>query len=68
MTQLRWQQSAPTHCDVCRKPLSKYFVDGRTRVGRWAIMCSLCHTAHGVGLGTGNGQKYDLTTLIKTEG
>lgn len=63
-----WSSTVPTHCDICEKPLSKFFVDGRLRQGSWAIMCSLCHTVHGAGLGTGNGQKYDLETLIKTEG
>lgn len=31
--------------------------DGRTKSGPWAHMCGECFAKHGVGLGTGVGQK-----------
>lgn len=35
----RWLHTAPTHCEICKKPLKEYFVDGKTVWGPWAIMC-----------------------------
>lgn len=35
-------------------------VDGKTKFGPWAYMCGEHHELHGVGLGTGRGQR--LTT------
>jgi hypothetical protein len=32
--------------------------DGRTKRGPWAAMCESCFVTHGVGLGTGLGQRY----------
>lgn len=55
----RWMGPAPTHCDVCCKPISKTFIDGKTVYGPWANMCCECHNKIGVGLGTGKGQKYE---------
>lgn len=50
----------PSICDVCGGSIGKGFVDGATRRGPWAIMCAeRCYPAHGVGLGTGKGQKYE---------
>lgn len=46
-------QTRPT-CDICGKP-AEY--DGRTIQGPWAYMCESCFNTHGVGLGTGIGQK-----------
>lgn len=37
------------------------FVDGRTKYGPWATMTLESFEVHGVGLGTGKGQKYVLT-------
>ena len=34
------------------------FVDGRTRMGPWAIMSSESFAEHGIKLGTGFGQLY----------
>lgn len=31
--------------------------DGKTRMGSWAFMCQQCFDLHGIGLGTGKGQK-----------
>lgn len=46
-------------CDICGATLTgQPFVGGRTH-GGWAVMCLTCHKIHGVGLGTGRGQKYD---------
>lgn len=42
------------NCDICGK-LARY--DGRTTGGSWAYMCEECFIEHGVGLGTGKGQK-----------
>ncbi len=64
----RWLGTPPTNCDLCRVKLSGKFVDGRTAFGPWAIMCSGCHRDQKIGLGTGRGQAYDLTTLEKIEG
>lgn len=74
----RWMSSAPTHCEVCKRPLREYFVDGATLVGTWAIMCYAkdkgegrntdCYHRVGVGLGAGRGQRYDLQTLDLLEG
>lgn len=64
----KWQGSKPTNCDLCTMPLKTTFVDGRTKMGPWGLLCPTCHASHGCGLGTGNGQKYDLKTLVKLEG
>ena len=48
-----------TKCDICKLPIETKFVDGKTTSGPWAIMCPVCFTLHGVGLGTGLGQRYE---------
>lgn len=65
---MKWLGPAPTHCDICRVKLQKEFVDGRTAFGPWAIMCNGCHRDQKIGLGTGCGQRYNLTTLEKIKG
>lgn len=65
---VKWIGTKPTHCDVCHRELRKEFIDGKTTMGPWAIMCSRCHKSHGVGLGTGRGQKYSLETQEKING
>jgi hypothetical protein len=57
----KWIGTAPKKCDICREAISDTFIDGRTSVGPWANMCPGCHSYCGVGLGTGAGQKYELT-------
>jgi hypothetical protein len=44
-------------CDFC-PPTSgrKAKIDGKTKQGPWANMCSIHFGVHGVGLGTGQGQ------------
>jgi hypothetical protein len=66
----KWLGSWPTKCDICKVNLANEpkFIDGRTQEGPWALMCLLCYRLHGVGLGTGKGQKYDSKTLEKVEG
>ncbi len=47
-------------CNFCHADLSdETLIDGRTCYGPWAVMCDLCHVVHGVGLGTGSGQRYE---------
>lgn len=50
----------PTSCNMCGvSPMKGGFVDGATTRGPWAIMCLSCFEVHGMGLGTGRGQKYN---------
>lgn len=49
-------------CDICKKPLSSTYIDGKTKQGPWANMCLSCHKAFGVGLGLGKGQVFDAKT------
>jgi hypothetical protein len=64
----KWMGPAPTKCDLCHRPLKNQFVDGRTQMGPWGLMCLGCHHKHGLGYGTGRGQRYDLVTLEKLDG
>ena len=64
----KWSGSEPVKCDLCGEPFVLYFIDGRTSNGPWGLMCVECHAEHGVGLGLGRGQKYDLATMIKVDG
>lgn len=56
MSKKIWMGS--TKCDICGEEISKTLIDGNTIHGSWAVMCPKCHKIHGVGLGTGKGQKY----------
>jgi hypothetical protein len=40
------------------KPIADEFVDGKTRMGPWAIMSPSSHRMQGLGLGLGKGQRY----------
>jgi cytochrome c553 len=63
-----WFGVLPTHCDTCKTDLAleyKDFVDGRTIQGPWANMCLSCHGKHGVGIGSGYGQKYHYNSNTK---
>jgi len=62
----KWFGTWPANCDLCGTPLAneKYFVDGSIK-GHWALMCPLCHTIKGCGLGLGRGQLYNSKTLVK---
>jgi hypothetical protein len=61
-----------TKCDFCKIELTSWtvaaFVDGKTVMGPWALMCPECFEKYGVGLGLGRGQKYDAQTKVKIEG
>lgn len=46
-------------CDFCGADAA---VDGKTKMGPWANMCSLHYERHGVGLGTGKGQVLIVVT------
>ncbi len=54
----KWMGSSPDNCQLCGKPLTTEFVDGKTSMGPWAMMCIECHNESGYGLGVGVGQKY----------
>lgn len=63
-----WRGSKPEDCDTCGADISNTgFVDGKTTMGPWAMMCFACHERCGVGLGLGRGQKYNAK-LEKVEG
>lgn len=57
-----WIGSQPTNCQLCNEPLQSTFIDGRTRLGHWAIMCPECHMDQAIGLGVGKGQMYAKQT------
>lgn len=59
----KWYGVAPKKCDLCNSKLKGVFIDGRTRMGAWAIMCLPCHKEFGVGLGIGKGQKYTMKVI-----
>lgn len=57
-------------CEFCKRQ-PDIIVDGKTTQGPWAWMCVEDHKIHGVGLGTGKGQKYQIIEgkhLKKLEG
>jgi hypothetical protein len=70
-----WMGSDPTKCQLCGKPITDEFIDGKTKFGPWAIMCWKCNMIKGPGLFdhsvTGAGQLYrkdELSELwIKVE-
>jgi hypothetical protein len=63
----RWL-SDRSKCDICGIDITKMpFVDGKTIMGPWGLLCESCHETHGVGLGTGKGQSYNAKG-IKTGG
>jgi hypothetical protein len=51
--------SAVNNCELCDTPLVDKMVDGKTRMGPWALMCIPCHKKHGGHLGQGLGQQYE---------
>ena len=55
-----WVGQPPEACDICKRPLMRGFVDGKTSMGPWAIMCPSCRVDVGpMVLGTGRGQKFE---------
>ena len=57
-----------TVCELCGKPFGKYFIDGKTNMGCWGLMCTSCHDNIGCGLGVGKGQKYITKTKEGVDG
>lgn len=55
-----WTGGGPTHCDLCKRRLTTHFTDGRLYNGTWAFTCDACALHHGVNLGIGRGQRYEL--------
>ena len=54
-----WTGPAPQACDLCKRPITSVFTDGRVAsIGSWAFMCPQCHRHEGLGLGSGRGQQY----------
>lgn len=56
-TKVYWL-SAVNNCEICGTPHRDKMVDGKTRMGPWALMCLPCHANNGGRLGLGIGQKY----------
>lgn len=66
----KWLSSYDS-CDICQKPIKgmvPWFVDGKTKMGPWGLLCPSCFIKHGVGIGYGIGQKYDGHTAELLEG
>lgn len=63
----KWMGRKPTNCDICHNGITDWWVDGKTKFGPWANMCSQCFGKHGIGMGLGKGQKYNANTLEKIE-
>jgi hypothetical protein len=63
----KWHGSTPVACNICQGSFEAegVFYDAKTARGPWGLLCEVCFHVHGVGLGTGRGQKYDLETLEK---
>lgn len=66
----KWFGTPPTKCDICHKDIKTEFVDGKTQMGPWGILCKGCHFMYGIGLGVGRGQKYakEGDDWVKIEG
>jgi hypothetical protein len=65
-----WMGTRPVTCDICSGRITKTFVDGKTKMGPWGILCLSCHKSKGCGLGLGKGQRYELkeAEFVKVEG
>lgn len=57
---VKWHGVSPKKCDICGRPITKTFVDGKTNFGSWGCLCLPCHADCGISLGLGRGQKYQL--------
>jgi hypothetical protein len=63
-TKRYWMGSGPAKCDLSdiapgKHDINTKFVDGKTKMGPWAIMCLRCARERGVGIGQGKGQLYE---------
>lgn len=64
----KWQGSTPV-CDFCGEwTAGSVFVDGKTKMGPWALMCATHYLRLGVGIGPGLGQVYSADTKEKIGG
>lgn len=68
MAEKKWRGTEPVECALCHRRLTWAFVDGKTKMGIWALMCPECYAEVGVGLGTGLGQLYELPSKRKIHG
>ena len=52
-------------CDICGKPLERWYVDVKMKSGPWADVCLACFETQGSSIGQGVGQLYqlNLTTM-----
>lgn len=58
-------------CNICHGPFGTVMYDAKTIAGPWGNICQGCFITHGVGLGTGLGQRYELQhdgKFLKTAG
>ena len=56
---VKWTGDLSHGCDICKRPFGRFMYDARTVQGRWGNLDDSCFIMHGVGLGTGQGQKYE---------
>ena len=66
----KWMGKKPVTCEICGHRFDdqdRYFFDFAMRQGKWALGCEPCFKKHGVGLGSGSGQKYSIRTMDKVE-
>lgn len=59
MSEVYWQGTAPTQCDICKQSLFSCFSDGKTIMGPWANMCDVCQGLYGYRYNQGLGQRYE---------
>lgn len=52
-------KSAMIQCNICHKTNLTTYIDGNTKLGGGANMCTTCHKKYGFKLGIGSGQKYE---------
>jgi len=64
--------NAPSICDICESDFAGIMYDALTVHGRWGNLCRRCFRTHGIGLGTGKGQRYTQSRYtdewVKTDG
>ena len=62
----------PAACNACSATFGNVIYDARIpRVGSWGHLCPSCFESFGCSLGTGKGQKYELSETghyTKTKG
>jgi hypothetical protein len=66
-----WMGDNINQKDDFGRPITDEFIDGKTRLGPWAIMSPTTHRIQGMGLGMGRGQRYrkqEDGRWIKVEG